>query len=748
MSDDRKIIERAQRRLKLSQEADAKQRVREREDIEFQLPENQWPAAAKAARAGGEDGLSARPMLSISRIRQPMQLIKNQAQKAALGVGIDPVSETANEDLAEVIEDLYRRIQRDGRADIARLWALDRAVQCGRGWYRIVTCYDEDADPNGPDAWDQEIRYQRILHQDAVYPDPAAQEPDYSDGRFLFLAVWMSEDEFRAKYPDAKLAAYDSIDWEGIADVAPDWVRPGTDKPCLVVEYWEKEVERIEVKGPKGRKRYREKVTVFCHKIAAGDEILETTEWNGRYIPFVPLIGEELQPINGERRWQGVVRPARDAQQVYNYAITTAVEDISRLSKAPYVGYAEVFEGYENEWRSSNVRNYPMLRINRKEDGAGGILPPPVPMQIDGTKLQLSLAMAEHGAQMINAATAVHEPSLGELPQRRDAQSGRAILALQQQSDAGTSHFLQNMKDISLPYEARIILDLIPTIYDRPGRVARVLGGEDEARSIMLNKPFVVDPATGRPKPVPPRTPGAKVYDLRSAGRYAVAASIGKNPQTRMEAGQAFLTEIVSARPELMDVAGDLFFKFRDEPGAKELSERLKKIIQARNPTLFEDDQESPEALQAKIAALQQQAQQMGEQYQQAVQFIQTKQVEQQAKIEVARIQAEMDLKMQELRNVGAITVAQINAEAKGAIEESKARNEAAATGLEIVHEERMQDKEHAHEVGMAAAGGREVKMSRSAGRDDEQEGSREVSGGGSSERSEEDQPPQMEASE
>ena len=50
-----------------------------------------------------------------------------------------------------------------------------------------------------------------------------------------------------------------------------------------------------------------------------GVEVIEgPQEWNGSYIPIIPVIGDEAN-LNGDRRWTGIVQFARDAQQSYNY---------------------------------------------------------------------------------------------------------------------------------------------------------------------------------------------------------------------------------------------------------------------------------------------------------------------------------------------------------------------------------------------------------------------------------------------
>ena len=55
------------------------------------------------------------------------------------------------------------------------------------------------------------------------------------------------------------------------------------------------------------------------------------------------------------------------------------------------------------------------------------------------------------------------------------------------------------LRALAETYEAKIVLDLMPSIYDRPGRVARILDQERDPRTVLLNAPFTPGP-TGRPQ--------------------------------------------------------------------------------------------------------------------------------------------------------------------------------------------------------------------------------------------------------
>src|SRR5688500_5467435 len=83
-SPSRAKLDLAHDRWKLVCDTGTRQRAREQEDLSFLVPENQWTPAARKEREGGE-GVAPRPILSISKLDQPLRLVKNQMRAAKLG---------------------------------------------------------------------------------------------------------------------------------------------------------------------------------------------------------------------------------------------------------------------------------------------------------------------------------------------------------------------------------------------------------------------------------------------------------------------------------------------------------------------------------------------------------------------------------------------------------------------------------------------------------------------------------------
>ena len=693
------ILQEAKDRFDLVVSAESEQRKLELEDLQFDAGD-QWPDEVKAARGGQVvDGvpIPARPMLTINKLDQPIQLIINQQRNARLGIEVRPDSEDANDDTAEVLQGLIRHIEVQSRADLARSWAFERAVKCGRGFYRILKRFSEDS----KQEFDQELVIERILNQGAVYLDPYAQQPDWSDGEWAFVSTMIPADRYKAEFPDSQMAASLDDTFSSLGDTNTQWYADTEDgqKAVRVVEYFVVQkipMERVAYRNERGQmvtawadelpetiapdrieqRRPSERRAVKWYKLN-GVEVLEEGDWDGQYIPIIPVIGRE-QNIDGKRRWYGIVRPSKDGQRLFNYAVSTAVETAALEPKAPFIGFEGQFEGHEQAWAQANIRNFPYLEVKPMTIGGN---PAPLPTRnVAGANLGPSLALVDQADSYIKSTTFVYDPSLGSSAGSR---SGRAVLALQQQADIGNSNYLENLASISMTYEAKVLLDLIPKIYDRPGRVARILGTDDEQKQVMLNAPFRMT-EQGRPveamapssPPMPSGRPlNVKQYDL-AQGKYVATVSIGKAYRTRVEQGADELAQILQTSPNLMPLIGDLYFKYRDFPGHLEIAKRMKKMA----PPEIRDDEEAPDPQQLLAQMEQMKAEsgqmieQMTAQMQEMTQTIEQKvieqqgalqkaQIEAQARIEVARIQAEAQVRVADTKTNSGDLKAQLSSE-------------------------------------------------------------------------------------
>ncbi len=678
---------RALARFQASSEAFAKQREREVEDLRFVDFDEQWPDAIKALRAGsgerpGVPAVPARPCLTINLLRAPVQQITNTQRNAKLALQFSPKGDGATTPIADAYEDIVRAIQADSRAHLARNWAFDRSAKCGLGWYRIDTQYvHDDPEADGADADDQEIVYRRILNQASVYPDPNAQEPDFSDGLFLFLTQDLPIAEYRRRYPDSALADADGDTLTGIGDDAPAWLFTTGDaegQTVRIAEGWEViETQRTTKRGRTFTSRRLE-----WAKLNAIEYLESPREVNGKYIPIVPTVGEESN-VNGERRWIGIVRPGRDAQTSYNVMRSRQVEGVGLATMAPYVLDPEQIEGYEAYWQQANTRNFPYLPARSFTRNGTPFLP--ITRNVAEPAIQAVTLAAHEAKDDVHATTGVPPVALGQLdPHER---SGKAIAALQGQAEVGTSGFLDNLATMSMMYEGRVIRDLIPRIYDRPGRIVPAVGADEKRRQVMVGQPFVQQ--DGQPVAVDPQTPGAETIDL-DAGELSVQVTIGKSYATRRQQTAAVIGELMQViPPEMAAAIAPAWLKEQDYPGAQKIAEIAKNALPPNLQHAYDDEGDGkpaiPPEVEAQLTQLQQALQEAQQQLaidgakQQAT--LQKAQLDGEASWKIAQLDAQTKQAIADADNATRIAIAHIGAATKGLSMEAHAAEEAQALG-------------------------------------------------------------------
>jgi hypothetical protein len=288
------------------------------------------------------------------------------------------------------------------------------------------------------------------------------------------------------------------------------------------------------------------------------------------------------------------------------------------------------------------------------------------------------MMLAQAADSDIQATTGRFNPSLGKQDSNR---SGTAIQKLKEQGESSSSNYLENLASISMTHEAKILLDMLPHVYDRPGRIVRLLGDDPkDEREVILHQPFMKGPE-GRPVPIAPppaglammgqpsptmpsqgpgiptqpqtKPPEIERYDLGQQGDYMVAVAIGTSFASQKDANGAILSGLMESAPQLTPILADIYAEQLDGP----MADRIVKRIQKMNPQLSDDENAPPPVppeVQQQMAQMQQQIQQMTAALQQA---------QQEAAMAQAKVQAQVQMKQMELDSRERIAAAQIQAD-------------------------------------------------------------------------------------
>jgi hypothetical protein len=607
---DSDILTVARARLDMAVSALAESREDEIDDLRFYAgsPDNhwQWPADVLATR-GAVQGqtINARPTLTINKLPQHVRQVTNDMRQNRPGAKVIPVDDDADVQVAEIFNGMIRHIEYISDADVAYDTACENQVAYGEGYITLMTEYCE------PNTFDQDIKIGRIRNSFSVYMDPLIQDPTGADAKYCFITEDLTKAEYERQYPDA--APISTLQSLGVGDQSiSNWLNEDT---VRIASYYYIDYEKAKLNMyPGGQtafqntpedkqlrafygepKRTRESVNPkvkYC-KIN-GYEILEQNDWAGKWIPVIRVVGNEFE-VDGRLYVSGLVRNAKDAQRMYNYWVSQEAEMLALAPKAPFIGYGGQFEGYEDKWKTANTNNWPYLEVNPDvTDGQGAVLP--LPQRAQPPMASSGLLQAKAGAsEDIKSTTGQYNASLGMGSNER---SGRAILARQREGDVGTYHYGDNLTR-AVRHVARQLVDLIPKIYDTQ-RIARIIGEDGETKMVKINPE--------QPEPVKKIVDEQgivieKIYNP-GVGKYDVVATTGPGYATKRQEALEAMAQLLQGNPQLWTVAGDLFVKNMDWPGAQEMAKRFAKTI---DPKLMEDGDESP-ALQAA----QQQIQAMG----------------------------------------------------------------------------------------------------------------------------------------
>jgi hypothetical protein len=610
------ILATARSRLDMAMSALSESREDEIDDLRFYAgsPDNQWqwPADVLATR-GAVQGqtINARPCLTINKLPQHVRQVTNDMRQNRPGAKVIPVDDKADLQVAEIFNGMIRHIEYISDADVAYDTACENQVAYGEGYLRLLTEYCDD------DNFNQDIKIGRVRNSFSVYMDPTIQDPTGADAKYCFVTEDVSREDYERMYPDA--APITTLQSLGVGDQSiSNWLNEDT---IRIADYYYIEYDRATLNlypgnatafegtpedkslraayGKPKRSRESDRPRVRYCKIN-GYEILEQNEWAGKWIPVIRIVGNEFE-VDGRLYVSGLVRNAKDAQRMYNYWVSQEAEMLALAPKAPFIGYGGQFEGYEDKWKTANTNNWPYLEVNPDvTDGQGSALP--LPQRAQPPMASSGLLQAKSGAaEDIKSTTGQYNASLGQGGNER---SGKAILARQREGDVGTYHYGDNLTR-GVRHIARQLVDLIPKIYDTQ-RIARIIGEDG------VTKMAKIDPEQTVPVREVRDQEGIvieKIYNP-GVGKYDVVATTGPGYATKRQEALEAMGQLLQGNPDLWKVAGDLFVKNMDWPGAQEMAKRFAKTI---DPKIIGDDDQSPElqAAQQQIDAMNQQIEQM-----------------------------------------------------------------------------------------------------------------------------------------
>ena len=575
--------------LKFANDADTMNRQEALEDLKFGAGD-QWPVELQNSR-----NLESRPVITVNKVDNYCRQVSNQQRQQRPRIKVHATN--THEDMvdAQTIQGLIRHIEVNSNADHAYDNAFEYAVRMGWGYMRVRTDYISE------DSFDQEIYIDPVDNPFTVYFDPNSILPDGSDSDRCLITTMMLKEEFRKMYPDADDGGT-SFTQRGTGDSQSEWI---TKEDIRLAEYYYtvrekatlyllsdgtatfaddkdffKRLDNYGITVVDKRDSFK-KTIKYCKMTAV--EVLEERDWAGKYIPIVPVYGRHIV-IGDKRKKFGMIRYAKDPQRMYNFWQTAITEGVALAPKAKWLLAEGQDEGHESDWANANIKSFPILRYKQTDiDGR----PAPVPTRLQPEPPQAGIMAAAMGVDNdIKNIMGVFDPA--QLGQGNI--SGKALNGQQQQVDLTNFDYYDNLTR-SINHIGKICLDLIPKIYDTE-RVMRIIGDDGKPELLTINQ----------------RDSVGRVLNDISVGQYDVVMETGPGYNSKRQEAVDNMLPLLSAAPELMQVAGDLVFRNMDWPGADIIADRLA----ASNPMAQIDDKSKvPPQVQMQLAMSQKQIQEL-----------------------------------------------------------------------------------------------------------------------------------------
>lgn len=593
--DDDKLLAEAMAAFQVDYDYWQPEYYRAESDIDFSLG-NQWPDQVKSQREA--DG---RPCLTENRIDVSIIQVVNDIRQTRPSVNVTPQDDKADVETAKVLKGIIRNIEQQSNANNSYDTAVENSTRGGYGWVRVNTQYTDE------DSFDQEAVIETIENPFSVMIDSNSRKLDGSDADRAFVFIDIPKAEFEELYPDASPISFEP-DLE-----QKNWYSRN-DNTVRIAEYFYKEKKKVTLYntqiGPATGEQC-EAVGIPTDGLPSREstqtsikwckfncqEILEKTDWIGKYIPIVPVYGKVVW-TEGRRKSFSLTYQGRDPQMRYNFHITAETEYTALQPKAPWVAYDDQLTPMQaKQFAQSNVKNFPVLFHKMTYDKNDQLLPPPQ-RQAPPSGSPAMMQQAMQAMDGIKATLGIFDASLGA---RGNETSGKAILARQAEGDNATFHFVDNLAT-SIRQVGRILVDLIPHLYTGK-TVARIMGDDNEPAMVPLNQPVMKQGGKWVADPM-----GNQIIKP-DAGKYDVSVTIGPSYASKRQEMTQNMFELYKMAPQLLEATADIFFRNLDWDGAQEIAERAKKML----PPQFQDD--GPE--QQQLMQAQKQMEAMGQQLQQ-----------------------------------------------------------------------------------------------------------------------------------
>lgn len=357
-----------------------------------------------------------------------------------------------------------------------------------------------------------------------------------------------------------------------------------------------------------------------------------------KFLPVVPVIGERL--FGSQRRFGGIIRRGKDLNNAINITLSNTMELVAAAPKSPFIGAAEAFENFKNDWENINDDVKAYVRYKHR-DKDGELIPAPV--RLDNSPQTGALqSVAEWMTGLISRATGMSDAMLGGL--ETASESGKSLIARMEAAEGASSQYLDHLTT-SISQLARVLIQMLPLVYAGNRKLIII---DDNGNSTI-----VVDDISRLLTP--------EVIEM-----LQVDVESGPHMELKRKSAANSLSQMITTAGDKGFALLDLWADTQDLPNAVQVKERLKKILP---PELMESDEDMDGEVDPKALPIFKQAEEAIAAKDETIQYLEAQLANLQAQVNSQQAIYEAEIRKAEINAEVQLRKAQMEIDSKREIE-------------------------------------------------------------------------------
>lgn len=547
--------------------------TRGKDDLNFAL-RDQWTAIERS-----EFNRLFKVCFTYNKLLDPINKITGEQRKNKPDLIVRSLTGKATQEQIDLRADLVRTISYQSQNDLIYQTAFKQSLLMGWGAFQI------DIDYESPRSFQQMIKFIMIPDAQRTSFDPMSLKPHKGDGDYCSRQYVFGREQFAATYPyvmnpvsysDPRM--FLDFQWETrdtivvcdyyVKEWYPMKLLRLSNGMAVDENKWEEMQEAFKIRKELAKdspvigslllneipkvigERQTQDYNIMHYRLIK-DRIIDFTHWPSKQLPIIFVDGNS-HFIEGRQYTRSYIHEARDAQKMMNYIGSERATEIKNRRREQWIGTPDNIIGNEQQWRNPELQ---MGILIAKPDSKTGQMPIKSPPWQLSQELLMEYQSAGQDIREILGFSESQEI------QGRDI-SGKARRERKIEGSMAAYVYYDNLNQ-AIEQAGRVVLDLLPYVYNEDDRHVIVSKKDGESQSMILNQ----DMGNGLKK------------NQIEAGDYDIEIDAGPSFAVQKEMALEFFQQTIQAFPQSFPLIADLWAKNLDLQWMPQIAERFKSMV-------------------------------------------------------------------------------------------------------------------------------------------------------------------------